>query len=128
MNIPSDLKYSKTHEWLRIKGQEAVVGITDFAQKQLGDIVFVELPKVGAKFSIEDPCAVVESVKAASDIYVPVSGTVIRVNENLVKDTSFVNKDPFGEGWFFMVQLDNAKEVSGLLDARAYQALIEVEA
>ncbi len=128
MNVPSNLKYSKTHEWLHVEGQEVKVGITDFAQSQLGDVVFVELPKVGQKFKIEDPCAVVESVKAASDIYAPISGEVIRINDHLVKDTSLVNKDPYGEGWFFVIKIENAQEVSNLLDAKAYQSLVEVEA
>jgi glycine cleavage system H protein len=127
MNIPGDLKYSKTHEWVRTDGKEGTVGITDFAQRELGDIVYVELPKVGQKLKVEDPCAVVESVKAASDIYVPVSGTVVRINESLLKDTSLVNKDPYGQGWFFTLQLDD-KNGTSLLNAEDYSKLIQPEA
>jgi len=126
MNIPGDLKYSKTHEWVRMDGKEGTVGITDFAQRELGDIVYVELPKVGQKLKVEDPCAVVESVKAASDIYVPISGTVVRINESLLKDTSLVNKDPYGQGWFFTLQLDGNHE--NLLNAEDYSKLIQPEA
>lgn len=128
MNIPLDLKYSKTHEWVRIKGNEATVGITDFAQKELGDIVYIELPKMGQKLKAEDPCAVVESVKAASDIYAPISGTVIRMNDALEKDTSLVNKDPYHLGWFFTVELNSPDETERLLSPKDYQNLISTEA
>ncbi|MBI1884514.1 MAG: glycine cleavage system protein GcvH [Chlamydiae bacterium] len=128
MNVPKDLKYSKTHEWVRSEKGEGVVGITDFAQHELGDVVFVELPKVGQKLKAEDSCAVVESVKAASDIYAPLSGTVLRVNESLAKDTSVVNKDPYDSGWFFVLQLDPHSLATELLSAQDYQRLIGVEA
>jgi glycine cleavage system H protein len=126
MNVPSNLKYSKTHEWVRIEGKEGTVGITDFAQRELGDIVYVELPKIGQKLSFEAPCAVVESVKAASDIYAPVSGTVLKINDALLKDTSLVNKDPYGQGWFFTLQLDGQEE--HLLKSDDYSKLIQPEA
>ena len=128
MNVVEDLKYSKTHEWIRFKDQEGLIGITDFAQHELGDVVFVELPKVGQKLIRQEPCAVIESVKAASDIYAPVSGTVVRVNESLAKDTSLVNKDPYGSGWFFAIQPEGDDDFRDLLSAAEYQKLIQSEA
>lgn len=128
MSTPQDLMYSKTHEWIRITGNEGVMGITDFAQKELGDIVYVELPKVGQKVKFEEACAVVESVKAASDIYAPVTGTVTRVNETLLKDSSWVNKAPYGEGWFFAIQIEGDLKSFDLLDSSGYEDLIKSEA
>lgn len=128
MNVPSDLKYSKSHEWVRVETDEAKVGITDFAQKQLGDLVYVELPKVGQKLKLEAGCAVVESVKAASDIYAPISGTVTAINTELSKDSGLVNRDPYGSGWFFKVKIENAEEISKLLSAKEYQDLVGSEA
>lgn len=128
MNVPSNLKYSRTHEWVEVKGASARIGITDFAQKELGDIVYIELPKIGQKIKAEESCAVVESVKAASDIYAPLSGTVAQINENLQKETAVVNQDAYGQGWFFEIHLDDVKETEGLLNASDYQELIGVEA
>jgi glycine cleavage system H protein len=127
MNIPADLKYSKTHEWVRVQGSEGVIGITDFAQRELGDVVYVELPKVGQKLKAGEACAVVESVKAASDIYSPVTGTVTKVNTAMTSDTGLVNHEPYGNGWFFAVQLEG-KEVESLLKPEDYQSLVHAGA
>lgn len=128
MNIPSQLKYTKSHEWVRLEGKEVITGITDFAQHELGDIVFVELPKVSQKINIEDPCAVVESVKAASDVYAPISGKVIRVNGALSLDTGLVNKDPYGEGWFYAIEPSDPEQLKDLLSSEDYQQLSHSEA
>jgi len=124
MNIPADLKYSETHEWVRLEGAQARVGITDHAQAELTDVVYVELPKIGAKVQAKAPAAVVESVKAAGDIYSPVTGTVVAVNGALENNPALVNTDPHGEGWIFVVALDAPEEVAQLKDAAEYQALI----
>ena len=124
MNVPDDLKYSETHEWVRLEGGQARIGITDHAQAELTDVVYVELPKVGAKVQAKAPAAVVESVKAAGDIYSPVTGTVVAVNEALENNPALVNTDPHGEGWIFLVALDAPEEVAQLQDAAAYRALI----
>jgi glycine cleavage system H protein len=123
-NVPSDLKYAKSHEWVRVADGVATVGITDHAQHELTDIVFVELPAVGRKVKAGDSCAVVESVKTASDIYSPVSGEVIDVNKVAVDDPALVNREPFGGGWFFKVKLSNPGELSTLLTPEAYKAQI----
>ncbi len=123
--IPADLKYTKTHEWVRDNGDGTVtVGITDHAQELLGDVVYVELPEVGAKVTIEEACAVVESVKAASDIYAPVSGEVAEVNDLLEDEPGTINSDPYGEGWLFSIELSDPGELDGLLDADGYAAEI----
>jgi glycine cleavage system H protein len=123
--IPADLKYAKSHEWVRISGQTAAIGITDHAQHELTDIVFVELPERGRKLKAGEACAVVESVKTASDIYSPVSGEVIETNEAIVKDPGLVNSDPYAEGWFFKLKLDTtADKAAGLLGASEYKALV----
>jgi glycine cleavage system H protein len=120
-NIPSELKYVTSHEWVREEGDNIVtVGITEHAQELLGDMVFVELPEVDDAISTGDDVAVAESVKAASDIYAPVSGTVIEVNEELEDSPELVNSDAFGEGWLFKVKLDDAGELDNLLDAEGY--------
>ena len=124
MSLPSDLKYSKDHEWLKIEGATATIGITDFAAKQLGDIVFVELPKVGASFKAGDTLGVVESTKTASDVFYPVSGKVLAVNEALLDAPELINQEPYGQGWFIKVECATPGEFDGLLDAAAYQALI----
>ncbi|MCX6967097.1 MAG: glycine cleavage system protein GcvH [Verrucomicrobia bacterium] len=124
MNIPDDLKYSETHEWVRLEGAQARVGITDHAQAELTDVVYVELPKIGAKVQAKAPAAVVESVKAAGDIYSPVTGTVVAVNEALENNPALVNTDPHGEGWIFVVALDAPEEVAQLKSAAEYQALL----
>jgi len=123
-NIPEQLKYAKTHEWVRVEGDTAWVGITDHAQAELTELVFVELPEVGRTVSAGQPCAVVESVKTASDIYAPLSGEVIEVNQALTDDPGKVNADAFGEGWFFKVRMSAPSELDGLMDATSYQSQI----
>lgn len=125
-NIPANLQYVASHEWIRNEGDGTVtVGITEFAQDQLGDVVFVELPEVGATVAAGDAIAVVESVKAASDIYAPVSGEIVAINEALVDAPEGVNADPFGAAWFFKIKLSDSAELNGLLDAAAYAAACE---
>ena len=125
-NIPSELKYATSHEWVRNEGDGTVtVGITEHAQDLLGDMVFVELPEVGDEVSTGDDICVAESVKAASDIYAPVSGKVIEVNEELEDSPELVNSDAFGEGWLFKVQMEDASELEALLDAEGYANSIE---
>ena len=123
-NIPENLKYAKSHEWVRIEGTVATVGITDHAQAELTDVVFVELPEVGRTLAAGDNCAVVESVKTASDLYAPVGGTVSEVNEALANAPELVNDSPFDEGWFFKIQLDGEPDTSQLLDSGAYASEI----
>src|SRR5687768_13555258 len=118
--IPSDLKYSKSHEWVRLAGDVATVGITDHAQHELTDIVFVELPHVGDSLTQGKGCAVVESVKAASDIYAPVSGEVVEVNTALEGNAAVVNDDPYGQGWFFKVKMSDPAELQKLKSAAEY--------
>jgi len=118
--VPADLKYAKSHEWVRVNGDVATVGITDHAQHELTDIVFVELPEVGRKLKAGDSCAVVESVKTASDIYAPVSGEVTAVNKPVVDDPALVNSDPYDKGWFFQVKLAQRDELNKLLSAADY--------
>ncbi|WP_147821919.1 glycine cleavage system protein GcvH [Salidesulfovibrio onnuriiensis] len=124
--VPADLKYSKSHEWVRIEGDIATVGITDFAQGQLGDLTFVELPEVGDTFEQGAEFGSVESVKAASEVYCPVGGEVVEINEALEDAPEKVNESPFEEGW--LIKLKISGEPEGLLDADGYQALIESEA
>lgn len=116
--------FTDEHEWIEVNGNEAVVGITDYAQSQLGDIVFVEIPAAGTAVTKGGDAAVVESVKAASDVYAPVSGTVIAGNDALNDDPSLVNSDPEGEGWFFRLTLEDASQLDGLMDAAAYKAFV----
>ncbi len=121
-NIPGDLKYASSHEWVRSESEGTVtVGISDFAQEQLGDVVFVELPEVGAEVSAGDAIAVVESVKAASDIYAPVSGEIVEVNESLTDSPEQVNDDPYENGWFFKIKPSDGEEMNDLMDAESYQ-------
>lgn len=125
-NIPSHLQYTESHEWVSIDDDgNARIGITDHAQEALGDLVYVELPAVGDEIRQSDPCAVVESVKAASDLYAPVSGTIIAVNEALDDDPAVINSDPYDDGWLFQVQLIDMAELEGLKDAETYAALLE---
>ena len=119
-NVPQDLKYAKSHEWVRREGNTATVGITDHAQQELTDVVFVELPAVGRKVSAGESCAVVESVKTASDIYAPVSGEVIAVNADLAGHPELVNTAPYAGGWFFKVQLSDPAEIDRLLTPESY--------
>jgi glycine cleavage system H protein len=118
--VPSDLRYAKTHEWVRIAGEYAVVGITDHAQHELTDVVFVELPPNGRKLKAGESCAVVESVKTASDIYTPVSGEITAINDAVVANPALVNADPYGEGWFFKLKLSNPQEAQSLLTPDDY--------
>jgi glycine cleavage system H protein len=122
--VPSDLRYAKSHEWVRVAGDVATVGITDHAQHELTDVVFVELPALGRKVKAGDACAVVESVKTASDIYAPVSGEVVAVNQPVADQPALVNSDPYGGGWFFQVKLAQPSEVDGLLSPADYASLI----
>lgn len=124
MNIPSDLRFLSSHEWLRPDGDMATVGISDHAQEELTDIVFVELPAVGQGSAAGEPTAVVESVKAASDIYSPVSGEITETNPEVESDPSLVNSDPYGKGWLFKIRVNSPEEVSSLMDAAAYEAHI----
>jgi glycine cleavage system H protein len=117
------LKYTPEHEWLKIEGDTAVVGITHHAQDALGDVVFVDLPEVGKSFKQMETAGVVESVKAAADVYMPVDGEITEVNETLRNDPALANSDPLGQGWFFKVKLSNAAQLDGLLDEAAYNAL-----
>ena len=128
MTFPEDLRYTKEHEWARVEGQKARAGITDYAQDQLGDIVYVELPKVGTFVKKMEPFGVVESVKAVSDLYAPVSGKVLETNEALVKAPEKVNKDPYGEGWMIVVEMLDAGEVNGLFTVEQYKAYVAEEA
>lgn len=124
MSIPADLKYTKRHEWLKpLEGDEALVGITDFAQNSLGDITYVEVPSVGDSFSADESFGVVESVKAASDLYMPVGSEVIAVNEALEDAPELVNQSPYERGWILKIRLANPEDVSSLLDATAYEQI-----
>lgn len=125
MNVPSDLKYTKEHEWVKVEGQIATVGITDYAQGELGDIVFVELPQVGDAVKQMEAFGTIEAVKAVSDLYAPVSGTVKEVNAALDDDPMAINRDPYGDGWMIRIELSETSEVEQLLDASGYNGLIE---
>jgi len=127
MEFPEELKYTEEHEWVMVEEDLAVVGITDFAQDALGDVVFVELPEVGAVLEAGKAFGVVESVKAVSDIYAPVSGTVEEVNDDLVDTPEILNTSPYEDGWMIKIKMDDASEVDGLMDADGYQALIAEE-
>ncbi|WP_299182180.1 glycine cleavage system protein GcvH [uncultured Neptuniibacter sp.] len=128
-NIPSELKYVASHEWIRVEGDGTVtIGVTDHAQDLLGDVVFVELPEVGAEVATGDDAGVVESVKAASDVYAPLSGEVVAVNEELEDSPELVNSDPYGDGWFFKLKLSDNSELDGLLSGEDYNDLCEAEA
>jgi glycine cleavage system H protein len=124
-NVPTDLKYSKSHEWVRVAGGVATVGITDHAQHELTDVVFVELPEIGSKIKAGVACAVVESVKTASDLYSPVSGEVTEVNPAVVDDPALVNSEPYTDGWFYKIKLSNSQELDALLTPEQYRAQIE---
>jgi glycine cleavage system H protein len=125
-NIPSDLKYASSHEWVRNEGDGIVtVGITEHAQELLGDMVFVDLPDVDDEFSAGDDCAVAESVKAASDIYAPIAGTIVEINEELEDSPETVNSDPYGDGWLFKIKMEDPSELENLLDAEGYADSID---
>lgn len=122
--VPDDLHYTESHEWIRIEGDRAVVGITDYAQDALTDVVWVELAEVGAKVGAMEPCASVESVKSVSEIYAPGSGEIVESNEALEDTPEAINQDPYGEGWIFTLRMDDASQVEDLLDAATYTGLI----
>ncbi len=119
-NVPGDLKFAKSHEWVRLNGDIATVGISDHAQHELTDVVFAEVPQVGRKVKAGEATAVVESVKTASDVYSPVSGEIVEANAELTSNPELVNKEPYGKGWFFKVKLSNPSELNSLMDATAY--------
>ena len=121
MDVPTDLKYTKSHEWIRLEGDMATVGITDFAQRQLGDLTYIELPEPGSPVEAEDEIAVVESVKAASDIYAPLTGTIADVNRDLEDNPEKVNSDPFGEGWLFKIRFEDSSGLTELLEPEQYE-------
>ena len=123
-NVPSELRYARSHEWVRVSGDTATVGITDHAQHELTDVVFVELPAVGAQVKAGEACAVVESVKTASDIYSPVSGQIVEVNQAAVDNPALVNSEPYSGGWFYKLKLSNVAELNNLLSPEAYIAQI----
>lgn len=124
MNFPAELKYTKDHEWVRVEGEEAVIGITDFAQRELGDIVFVDINTVGEEVAENDVFGTVEAVKTVSDLFMPVTATVLEVNEGIDASPELVNTDPYGEGWIIRVKLSNPADVESLLSADGYQAEI----
>ncbi len=127
MEIPRGLKYSKEHEWVATEDKVATIGITDHAQDQLGEIVYIDLPAVGDKISKDDPFGVVESVKAVSDIYAPVSGTVIEVNEDLPESPEVVNEDPYGDGWLIKVEMNDASDLEDLMGNEEYEQMLARE-
>ena len=123
-NVPADLRYTKEHEWAKLEGDKARVGITAFAEEQLGDVVFVELPKIGTKVTAMKTFGVVESVKAVSDLFAPLSGEVVETNTELTKKPETVNSDPYGQGWMIVIKLANPKEFDGLMSAADYEKLV----
>ncbi|MGH9380791.1 MAG: glycine cleavage system protein GcvH [Thermoanaerobaculia bacterium] len=125
--IPDDLFYSEEHEWVRLEDDGLSVGITDFAQEELGDIVFVELPEVGKSFDAEDEIGSIESVKAVAEVYTPVAGEVVEVNAALEDHPELINEDPYGEGWLVRLKTDGAPDVSGLMNAEAYQEFVAAD-
>jgi glycine cleavage system H protein len=124
-NIPANLKYTKEHEWARIEGNRVVVGVTAHAQESLGDVVYVELPKVGATLTAGKQFGVIESTKAVSDLYSPLSGKVVKVNDALTDSPQTINSDPYGAGWIVEVEPSDSKELAGLMDASAYENLLK---
>ena len=124
MNVPAELKYTKEHEWIRVEGEEAVVGITDYAQSQLGDIVFVECETVGDALEAGETFGTIEAVKTVSDLYLPVAGEVLEFNEEPEGEPELVNKDPYGKGWIVKIKISDETELDGLLNADAYKAII----
>ena len=125
--IPEELKYTESHEWLKVEAGDVIIGITDFAQSQLGEIVFVELPQAGQEVAAGKECAVIESVKAASDIYAPVSGTITEINSNVEDNTETINDDPYGNGWLFKIKPSNPEEIDAYLSAEHYKKQIDTE-
>jgi glycine cleavage system H protein len=127
MEIPQGLRYSKEHEWVATEDSVATIGVTDFAQDQLGEIVYIELPSVGDKVSKDDPFGVIESVKAVSDIFAPVSGTVTEVNQELAESPEIINEDPYGDGWLIKIRISDGAELDDLMDNDEYQEVIAAE-
>ena len=125
MNVPDDLRYSKDHEWARLEDGKVRIGITDYAQDALGDVVYVQVPDVGARVSTGESFSEVESTKSVSDIYAPISGTIVEVNQELADAPQRVNEDPYGEGWLVVIEAEDTSQYDQLLDAAAYRALIE---
>ena len=126
-NVPEDLHYSKDHEWVRVEGDQAIIGITDYAQNSLGDVVYVELPKAGDKFGGNEPFGSVESVKAVSEVFTPIAGTITSINESLADEPEKVNSDPYGDGWMIRLQMNNPGEVHSLLTAAEYEDFTKAE-
>ena len=126
-NVPEDLHYSKDHEWVRVDGDQAIIGITDYAQNSLGDVVYVELPKAGEEFAANEPFGSVESVKAVSEVFTPIAGTVVTINEALADDPENVNSDPYGQGWMVRLKMSNPGAVDSLLTAAEYEDFTKAE-
>jgi len=125
MNLPSELKYTKDHEWVRIEGDIAIVGITDFAQSELGDIVYIDVETLDETVKADEVFGTVEAVKTVSDLFMPLTGEIIELNENLEDEPELVNTDPYGEGWMIKVKISDEKEIENLLNAEAYKAITE---
>jgi glycine cleavage system H protein len=121
MNFPEDLKYTKEHEWLRIEDGTAIVGITEYAQQELGDIVYLEMPEVGASFSQNDSIGTIEAVKTVADLYAPVSGEIVGINQELSDTPELINQDPYGKGWMLKIKIGDASELDTLMDGAAYK-------
>ncbi|HEY0366158.1 MAG TPA: glycine cleavage system protein GcvH [Pyrinomonadaceae bacterium] len=126
-NVPEDLHYSKDHEWVRVEGDQAIIGITDYAQNSLGDVVYVELPKAEEEFAANEPFGSVESVKAVSEVFTPIAGTVVKINEALADEPESVNSDPYGGGWMIRLKMANPGEVDSLLTAAEYEDFTKAE-
>ncbi len=126
-NVPEDLHYSKDHEWVRVDGDQAIIGITDYAQNSLGDVVYVELPKAGDEFAANEPFGSVESVKAVSEVFMPIAGAIVAINEALADAPDKVNTDPYGEGWMIRIRMANPGEVDSLLTAAEYEDFTKAE-
>ena len=126
-NVPEDLHYSKDHEWVRVDGDQAIIGITDYAQDSLGDVVYVELPKAGDQFAANEPFGSVESVKAVSEVFTPIAGEVVKINESLADEPETVNSDPYGDGWMIRVKMSHPGEVDSLLTAAEYEDFTKAE-
>ena len=126
-NVPEDLHYSKDHEWVRVDGDQAIIGITDYAQNSLGDVVYVELPKAEEEFAANEPFGSVESVKAVSEVFTPVAGVIVKINEALADEPETVNSDPYGQGWMIRLKMSNPGEVDSLLTAAEYEDFTKAE-
>ncbi len=126
-NVPEDLHYSKDHEWVRVDGDQAIIGITDYAQNSLGDVVYVELPKAGDEFAANEPFGSVESVKAVSEVFTPIAGSVVAINESLADEPESVNSDPYGAGWMIRLKMSNPGAVDSLLTAAEYEDFTKAE-